>query len=64
MTDERRPVDLVDDAVGTSAEAAELAEHILEENPRHTRKEQFELLIRLIDDAHEAALSASVQLDD
>lgn len=64
MTDELRPKDYADEATGVSAEAAELAEHIRDSEPRHTRDEQFDLLIRLIDDAHESALTASVRLDD
>ena len=64
MNDEKQPIDHVDDAVGVTGEAAELAEHIRDTNPRHRRKELLDQLITMIDDAHESALTASVKLDN
>lgn len=64
MSDERRPIDHIDEAVGVSAEAAELAEHIRDTKPRHRREELIDQLITMIDDAHEHALTASVGLED
>lgn len=64
MADERRPIDYINESVGASAEAAELAEHIRDTEPRYTRDKQFDLLVELIDDAHEGALTASVRLEE
>lgn len=64
MNDERRPVDLVDEAVGINREAAELAEHIRDTQPQYKREELLTKLVEMIDDAHESALKASVRLED
>lgn len=61
---EARPQDMAHEAASTAAEAAELAEHIRDTNPQWTREEQMDLLIDLIDDSHEAALTAHVRLDN
>ena len=62
--DELRPIDHIDEAVGKSAEAAELAEHIRDSDPTYTREQQLNLLVQLIDQSHERALTASVRLDN
>jgi len=62
--DERRPQDLAQEAGGVAAEAAELAEHIRDTDPRYRREELMNQLIRMIDDAHEAATTAEVRLND
>ena len=64
QTDERRPIDLVDESIQKSAEAAQFAEHIRDNSPKYTREKQFELLIQLIDESHESALAALVGLDN
>lgn len=61
---EGRPVDMAHESASVAAEAAELAEHIRDTNPQWTREEQMDLLVDLIDDAHEAALETHVGLDN
>ena len=60
---EKRPVDFANESAGLAAEAAELAEHIRDTDPRHRRGEQFKMLIEMIDDAPECAMTASVRVD-
>jgi len=60
---EKRPADFAEESAGIAAEAAELAEHIRDADPRYRREEQFDMLIEMIDDAHECSLTASVRLD-
>lgn len=64
MTDERRPIDLINESVGITTEAAYLAEHIKDTDPQWQRKELLDQLVGMIDDAHESALKASVELED
>jgi len=64
MSDERRAVDYAQEASGISSEAAALAEYIRETNPHHTKYKQIGLLIELIDDAHESATKATIELED
>ena len=64
MSDEKRAADRIEDVVGITQEAAELAEHIQDTAPRHKREELFEQLVEMIDDAHEEALTVSVGWDD
>lgn len=61
---EKRPIDYLDESVGISAEAAELAEHIKETEPRHRRAELFNQLITMIDDSHEQAANALVGFEN
>lgn len=64
MTNEQRPVDLAQEAQGIAAEAAELAEHIRDTDPRWRREALLDQLVEMIDDAHEAAATAQVRLED
>jgi NTP pyrophosphatase (non-canonical NTP hydrolase) len=64
MNSEQRPVDHAQEAQGIAAEAAELAEHIRDSNPQYRREELLDELVEMIDDAHEAAVTAQIQLDD
>lgn len=59
---ERRPVDSIDEWVGITKEAAELAEHIRDTKPEWKREELMDELIDMIDGAHEEALDASGRL--
>lgn len=61
---EQRPEDLAKESRAVAREAAELAEHIRDTDPRWRRAELLNQLIEMIDDAHEAALTAEVRLED
>ena len=61
---EKRPIDYLDESVGLSAEAAELAEHIKETEPRWRREELLDQLITMIDDSHEQAANALVRFEN
>jgi len=62
--DELRPVDRVDEVVGITCEAAELAEHIRDTEPLYKREEILEQLISMVDDAHEEAAKASITMNN
>lgn len=62
-TSERRPVDCAQMATGILDEAAELAEHIRDKDPRNYRKEMMDLLIEMIDDGAQEAFDAYTMLD-
>ena len=62
-SDERRPVDHVQESRAIAAEAAELAEHIRDTEPRWKREELFNQLIEMIDDSHQEAAAAEVALE-
>jgi NTP pyrophosphatase (non-canonical NTP hydrolase) len=61
---EMRAQDAANEIAGKTAEAAELAEHIKESDPRHYRDELFDELIGMIDDSHELAVRTEVELDE
>jgi len=59
---EQRPQDAAGEIGRTLAEAAEMAEHIRDSEPRHTREAQFDQLIAILDDSHELALRTEMDL--
>jgi hypothetical protein len=61
---EKRPVDHIDEVIGITAEAAELAEYIRDTDPRWKREELLTQLVDIIDDAHQEAAEAHVELDE
>ena len=61
---EMRVQDAAHEIAGINAEAAGLLEHVKETKPRHRREELLEQAIKMIDDAHELAIRAELELED
>jgi len=61
---EMRVQDAAHEIAGINAEAAGLLEYVKETKPRHRREELLEQAIKMIDDAHELAIRAELELED
>jgi len=61
---EQRPVDAAREIAGINAEAAGLAEHIKDTDPRWKREELLDQLLTMVDDAHELAIRTEMELED
>jgi len=60
---EKRPIDRVEEIIGVTAEAAELAEHIRDTDPKWERDELLTQLVDMIDDAHKEAAETHMELE-
>jgi len=61
---EMRPVDAAQEIGGSTAEIAELLEHIRDTEPRWKREELLNIAIDALDDTHALAVRTHMELRD
>jgi len=61
---EQRPQDAAKEIAGTTAEAAELLEHIRDTDPQWKREELLDKVIEMVDSAHTLAVRTELELKE